>query len=237
MEKDSRNAIGWYQADRAQGIVYQPGLLVVDPAPDDADGDDHQRIRHEYDRAIDVPAADTRVHQNREADRQDDAGDGRQHEVERVAQRFPEHVVVEEHFLVVVQTGEARRLRERPMLEGKDDVPAQRDEPVEQEDYQRRSEQDEQEQRPPAPERPPAPCPSRAAGGPSGGSALRRNRHLRAPCRFRHRTARSGRGSARASCALPAEPPARAAPGQSPPRPRERRRAACPNQEARRRPP
>src|SRR5205814_418715 len=55
-----------------------------------------------------------------------------------VRERIPEHIVVEQHLLVVIDADPRRRLERRPRLERQRHVPAERQEAVKKENRQRR---------------------------------------------------------------------------------------------------
>ena len=67
----------------------------------------------------------------------DDADGAAGDEDQRVPERLPEHVVVEQHLLVVVEPGQSRRAHRRPLLERQHSVPDQREDAVEEEDRER----------------------------------------------------------------------------------------------------
>ena len=125
-------------AARAQHVVEEAAALVIEPAPDDADRHRHQRIGQKDDGAIDGGAPEVAVDQQGDRKGQRDGDRRAADEDQRVGERIPEHVVVEQHLLVVIDADPGRRLERRPRLERQQHVPAERQEAVEKEDRQRR---------------------------------------------------------------------------------------------------
>ena len=96
-------------------------------------------------------------------------------EDQRVGQRLPEHVVVEQHLLVVLEPDPLAGFSGDQVLERKPDVPAERQDAVEEEDRQRRQ-QEAGHQRQLARALAAEPGHARSLRHPGGGSLARRRR-------------------------------------------------------------
>ena len=146
--KELRNGMGRSTSPASlRDVVDEADALVEHPPPDDRHRDRHQRVGDEDDRAVDVAAANVGIDEQREPERHRDAERRARHIDQRVPERGPEHLIMKEHLLVMVEPGPARRPHRRPVLERQHEVPAERDDAVEQEDRKRGQEEAPDEHR------------------------------------------------------------------------------------------
>src|SRR5258708_31153099 len=138
-------------AGRAHHVVEEAATLIIEPAPDNADRHRHQRIGEKDDGAVDGGAPEVAVDQQGDRQRKRDGDRRAADEDQRVGQCIPEHVVVEQHLLVVIDADPFGRLEWRPRLERQKHVPAERQDAVEEEDRQRRHEEAGDERQLPRP--------------------------------------------------------------------------------------